>query len=317
MTQSQTKINILLTGATGFVGRQLLKKLSEQKEIDLRIATRINANIFSPEISVFAPIELESENNWQDIVKGCDVIIHAAARAHVMNEKANNPLEEFRKINSKPTLKLAEQAAISGVKRFIFISSIKVNGEFTTDKPFAADDLPHPDGPYALSKYEAEQGLQAIALKTGMEVVIIRPPLIYGPEVKGNFQRMLYWLKKGIPLPLGAVNNKRSFVSLENLNSLILACITNPRAANQIFLVSDDEDLSTTELLREIGYLINKPARLLPIPKFLLKWAAASLGKKEIYDRLCGSLQLDISKTKEMLSWKPQISVKEGLKAFI
>ncbi len=222
MTQSATnkRINLLLTGATGFVGRELLKKLSEQNDLSLRVASRAKDALFTAEISVFAPIELSASSNWQTMIKGCDLIIHAAARAHIMNEKAKNPLEEFRKVNTAGTLNLARQAAEAGVKRFIFISSIKVNGESTTTNSFFADDLPNPSDPYALSKYEAEQGLLALAAKTGMEIVIIRPPLIYGPGVKGNFQRLLFCLQKGIPLPLGAVSNKRSFVSLENFISL-------------------------------------------------------------------------------------------------
>ncbi|MBA3536188.1 MAG: SDR family oxidoreductase [Tatlockia sp.] len=318
MKQSLVK-NILLTGATGFVGQQLLKKLAEQNDYALRIAVRTpKAQLFAPEICIYRSIDLSAQTNWTEVIEGCDLVIHAAARAHIMNEKAKEPLQEFRKVNTEGTLKLAAQAASSGVKRFIFISSIKVNGESTfANKPFSADDLPNPQDPYAISKYEAEQGLQELAAKTGMEVVIIRPPLVYGPGVKGNFQRMLFWLQKGLPIPLGAVTNKRSFVSIENLNSLILTCISNPRAANQVFLVSDGDDLSTTELLSRIGHLVNKPARLLPIPQILLSWAATLVGRKEIFERLCGSLQLDINKTKDMLDWKPQISVNEALEKML
>jgi UDP-glucose 4-epimerase len=318
MKQSLVK-TILLTGATGFVGQQLLKNLVEHNDLALRIAVRTpEAQLFAPGISVFRSIDLSAQTNWAEVVEGCDVVIHAAARAHIMNEKAKDPLQEFRKVNTEGTLNLAAQAAKSGVKRFIFISSIKVNGESTSaNKPFSADDLPNPQDPYAISKYEAEQGLQELAAKTGMEVVIIRPPLIYGPGVKGNFQRMLFWLQKGLPLPLGAVNNKRSFVSIENLNSLIMTCISNPRAANQVFLVSDGDDLSTTELLRRISHLINKPARLLPIPQILLSWAATVVGRKEIFERLCGSLQLNINKTKDLLDWEPQVSVDEALEMIL
>lgn len=314
MKQSLDK-SILLTGATGFLGQQLLKKLAEHQNLALRIAVRTSeSQLFAPGISVFRALDLSTQTNWTDAVEGCDVVIHAAARAHIMNEKAKNPLQEFRKINTEGTMNLAAQAAASGVKRFIFISSIKVNGESTSlNKPFVAEDLPNPQDPYAISKYEAEQGLQDLAAKTGMEVVIIRPPLIYGPGVKGNFQRMLFWLQKGLPLPLGAVKNNRSFVSIDNLNSLIMTCISNPRAANQVFLVSDDEDLSTTELLRRIGHLMNKPARLLPIPQILLSLAATVVGRKEIFERLCGSLELNINKTKDLLDWKPQVSVNEAL----
>lgn len=308
-------MKILLTGATGFVGRQLVKQLVNEKDISLNLALRSGKETYASEISVFAPMNLTADTDWQEALIGCDVVIHAAARAHIMDDRSENPLQEFRKINTEATLNLAKQAAGLGLKRFIFISSIKVNGELTqTNQPFTADDLPNPCDPYAISKHEAEEGLRQIASTTKMEVVVIRPPLIYGPGVKGNFQRLLTWLQKGIPLPLGAITNKRSFVALENLTSLIINCLTNPRAANQVFLVSDGEDLSTTELLRRIGFSINKPVYLLPIPQFLLKYAATLLGKKEVFERLCGSLQVNISKTKELLDWEPEVSVSEALK---
>ncbi|CDZ78817.1 GDP-6-deoxy-D-mannose reductase [Legionella massiliensis] len=310
----QANKRILLTGATGFVGQQLVKTLIEQNEFSLRIAIRAKSEFPSDgKISVFKAMELSATTNWQDALAGCDVVIHTAARAHIMEDRAKDPLREFRKVNTEGTLNLARQAASSGVKRFIFISSIKVNGESTSaNQPFSADDLPNPTDPYAISKYEAEQGLQLIATKTGMDVVIIRPPLVYGPGVKGNFQRMLSGLKKKRPLPLGAIRNQRSFVSVDNLNSLIITCINHPRATNQVFLVSDDQDLSTTELLKQLSTALNRPVYLLPIPQIFLRWAAISLGKKAVFDRLCGSLQLNIDKTKEMLDWKPVQTVEEG-----
>ncbi len=312
-------MQILLTGATGFVGRQLLQELVKQQDLSLKIALRARGtDLVKPGISVFAPFDLSEQTNWRDALEGTEVVIHTAARAHILNEKAKDPLEEFRKINVEGTLNLARQAASLAVKRFIFISSIGVNGKSTpAHQAFSADDLPNPKDPYAISKYEAEQGLQELASKTGMELVIIRPPLIYGAGAKGNFQRLLFWLQKGLPLPLGAIKNKRSFVSIENLNSLIINCISNPRAANQIFLVSDDEDLSTTDLLRRIGNLINKPARLLPIPQVVLKCATTMLGQKEMYERLCASLLINMTKTKELLDWKPQKTVNEALKSFL
>lgn len=308
-------MKILLTGSTGFVGRQLVKQLVKEKDVSLNLALRSREEAFAPEISLFAPMDLAAHTDWQEALKGCDVVIHAAARVHIMDEKVKNPLQEFRRINTEGTLNLAAQAARSGVKRFIFISTIKVNGELTlANQSFTADDLPNPLDPYAISKYEAEQGLKQIAATTKMEVVIIRPPLVYGAGVKGNFQRLLNWLQKGVPLPLGAITNKRSFVALENLSSLIMNCITNPRAANQVFLVSDGEDLSTTELLRRMGLSINKSVYLLPIPQFLLKYTAILLGKREVFERLCGSLQVNISKTKEFLDWEPEVSIYEALK---
>lgn len=310
----QRNSTILLTGATGFIGQQLINTLIDQNEFSLKIAIRAKSKFpVDSKISVFKGMELSATTNWHEALEGCNVVIHTAARAHIMEDKAEDPLREFRKVNTEGTLNLARQAANSGVKRFIFISSIKVNGESTpANHAFSADDLPNPTDPYAISKYEAEQGLQLIATKTGMEVVIIRPPLVYGPGVKGNFLRMLSGLQKRVPLPLGAIRNKRSFVSVDNLNSLIITCIYHPRAANQVFLVSDDHDLSTTELLKQLGSTLNKPVYLLPIPQILLRLAAVALGKKAMFDRLCGSLQLNIDKTKEMLDWKPVQTVEEG-----
>ncbi|MBA2655636.1 MAG: NAD-dependent epimerase/dehydratase family protein [Tatlockia sp.] len=309
-------MEILVTGATGFIGREMVKELAKNKEYHLKVALRtVIKTQFAPEIQVFSPFELIAETNWQEALSGTNLIIHAAARVHVLQETGKNPLNEFRKINVEGTLNLARQAAFSGVKRFIFISSIGVNGKSTlSNSPFTAEDLPNPHSPYAISKFEAEQQLQALAAETGMDCVIIRPPLVYGPNSKGNFQRLLTLLQTGLPLPLGAVYNKRSFVSLENLLSLILLCVEHPRAANQIFLVSDDEDLSTTELLKKIGKTINKPVRLIPIPQFILAWICSLLGKKALYERLCASLQINLSKTKEMLDWEPKKSLDEGLK---
>jgi len=258
--------------------------------------------------------DLTEQVNWEQVVAGQDVIIHSAARVHVMNDQSADPLVEFRKVNVDGTLNLAQQAAAAGVKRFIFISSIKVNGEGTLcGNPYTAFDTPAPQDPYGISKVEAEIGLRQIAEDTGMEVVIIRPVLVYGPGVKANFRSMMSWLNKGLPLPLGAVHNKRSLVSLDNLVDLIVTCIDHPAAANQTFLVSDGEDLSTTELLRRMGKALGKPARLLPIPASLLEMGATLLGKKEVAQRLLGSLQVDIEHTCDTLSWKPKVTVDEAL----
>lgn len=304
-------MQLLLTGATGFVGQQLVRALKKQAGLSLRLASR-GATARDAELPIFK-VDLSATSDWHEALEGCEVVIHTAARAHIMEDKAENPLQEFRKVNTVGTLNLAKQAAEAGVKRFIFISSIKVNGEATfANQPFTAADQPDPSDPYAISKYEAEQGLQNIAAKTAMEVVIIRPPLVYGPGVKGNLQRMLAWVEKKRPLPLGAIHNKRSFVSVDNLNSLIISCLNHPRAANQVFLVSDDQDLSTTELLKQLGRAINKPVYLLPFPQIILRWLALVLGKKAAFDRLCGSLQVDIEKTRLLLDWQPAQSVEEG-----
>lgn len=313
--KNKETLPILLTGASGFIGQALVKKLAACKNLRIRITTRRENNLY-PELNIecLSLKEISAQTDWNQALQGVKVVIHAAARAHIMKDKAANPLEEFRKVNREGTLNLARQAANAGVKRFIFISTVKVNGETTPKtQKFSAMDPPNPSDPYAISKYEAEQGLQLIAAKTGMEVVIIRPPLVYGSGVKGNFHRMLFWLQKGIILPLGAISNKRSLVSLGNLISLIETCIVHPKAANQIFLVSDGEDLSTTELLKRIGQALNKPACLLPIPPILLFWGAVVLGKKTVFNRLCGSLQVDMDRTKELLDWKPQLTVDQGL----
>ena len=232
-----------------------------------------------------------------------------------MNENAVDALAEFRKVNVEGTLRLAQCAAESGVKRFIFISSIKVNGESTLPgQPFKADDHPNPQDPYGVSKYEAEEALKRLGHDTGMEVVIIRPSLVYGPGVKANFLSMLSWLNKGFPLPLGSIRNQRSLVAIENLVSLIVTCIDHPSAANQTFLASDGEDLSTTQILRCLSKALGKPARLWPLPEVLLNLVASALGKQAVAQRICGSLQVDISKNRELLGWTPPINMDKAMR---
>ena len=232
-----------------------------------------------------------------------------------MRDEATDPLSEFRKVNVDATLNLAAQAANAGVRRFIFVSSVKVNGESTLPgKAFTAHQVPAPSDPYGISKWEAEQKLRFLASETGMEVVVIRPVLVYGPGVKANFLNMMKWLYKGVPLPLGAIHNKRSLVALDNLVDLIVTCIDHPRAGNQTFLVSDGEDLSTTELLQRMSRALGKRPRLLPVPAWMLETAANVLGKRSIAQRLCGSLQVDIEHTRERLGWTPPVSVDAALR---
>jgi len=256
-----------------------------------------------------------AENDWQPILKNIDIVIHVAGRAHIINDAAANPLAEFRKVNTDATLQLARQAAKAGAKRFIFISSIKVNGETTEPGyPFTPADQFVPTDPYGVSKYAAEQGLLALARETGMEVVIIRPPLVYGPNVKANFVSMIKWVRKGIPLPFGAIDNQRSLVALDNLLSFIIHCIDHPKAANEIFLISDGEDVSTTELLRRVARALGKKSRLVPVPVSWLRFVAELAGKEDVANRLLGSLQVDSSKARELLGWKPVITMDEQLK---
>ena len=304
----------LVTGANGFVGRSFCAALSRFGH-EVRGAVRsVNDQIDCVELVVVGSIS--AETGWSAALHGVDVLVHLAARVHVMHDTASDPLAEFRAANVDTTLNLARQAAAAGVKRFVFISSVKVNGESTQPgQAFTEADPPDPQDAYGQSKYEAEQGLRQISAQTGMEVVIIRPPLVYGLGVKANFFALMRAVQRGWPLPLGAITqNRRSLVALDNLVDLIVTCITHPAAANQTFLVSDGEDLSTTDLLRRMGQALGKPARLLPVPPALLKLGAALLGKPELAQRLCGSLQVDISKTRELLGWVPPLSVDEGLR---
>jgi nucleoside-diphosphate-sugar epimerase len=259
---------------------------------------------------------LAPETNWTASLKNVDGVVHLAARVHMMADKSADPLAEFRRINVDSTTTLARQAAAAGVKRFVFLSSIKVNGEFTEPgKPFTADDPPAPLDPYGISKHEAEQSLRRIAVETGMEVVIIRSPLVYGPDVKANFRAMMHWLAKGLPLPLAAVTkNRRSLVALDNLVDLIATCLDHPLVANQTFLVSDGEDLSTADLLKRMGSAMGHSTRLFYLPPVLLRLGAVVVNKPGLYRRLCGSLQVDISKTKQLLGWSPPVSLAEGLR---
>lgn len=304
-------MNIFLTGATGFIGKALLEELLKRNNKVIAavrgVATTLPENVSKAKLNDI--FELENTQMMQ----GVDTVIHCAARAHVLREHTTDPLIEFRKTNTIGTLNLAKQAIAAGVKRFIFLSSIGVNGRSTT-KAFTEDDVPSPDQDYAISKLEAENGLQKLASISGMEVVILRPPLVYGPNAPGNFGRLIKWLDKNIPLPLGAIYNKRSFVALDNLVDLIVTCIEHPAAANQVFLVSDGKDLSTTEFLNFISSALGKQSRLFPINQKILEFFLILFGKKDLAQQLCGSLQVDISKAKRLLNWTPIISVDEGIR---
>jgi nucleoside-diphosphate-sugar epimerase len=303
-------LNILVTGATGFLGKHLLSHL-ENKLSHITVLLRTENEQFTNSVVVS---RFNGDSDFNKAVVERDVIIHCAARVHVMNDTANDPLESFREVNTYGTLNLAQQAAAAGVKRFIFISSIKVNGESTElGKPFKDDYNFIPTDYYGLSKYEAEVGLRKIANETGMEVVIIRPPLVYGPGVKANFAAMMCLAAKGLPIPFGSITkNRRSLVSVYNLVDLIVNCIFHPNAANQTFLVSDDEDLSTAQMLKELSIALGKNSKMPFLPVKLFEIAGKITGKSAIVERLCGSLQVDVSKTKKLLNWQPPVSVKEG-----
>ncbi|WP_379865408.1 UDP-glucose 4-epimerase family protein [Marinobacter sp. M5B] len=307
--------NVLVTGSNGFVGRHLISGLCEHGLYNVRGAVRQVAGLSNSGIDTVMVGDMDAHTGWKSALHNVDVVIHTAARVHVMDDNARDPLGEFREVNVRGTLNLAQQAADNGVKRLIFISSIKVNGEETSaGMPYTAGDTPAPEDPYGISKLEAEQGLLAIAEETGIEVVIIRPPLVYGPGVKGNFSSLMKFVGKGMPLPLGAVHNKRSLVACTNLVDFIIRCIDHPSAANQVFLVSDGEDLSTTELLKALSTAAGRHPRLIPIPHALLNFGATVLGKKRIASRVLGSLQVDISKNSELLDWVPKAKVEEELK---
>lgn len=297
----------LVTGANGFVGTALCARLAAS---GVGVVPVVRSKSGLPHEVVVG--NLDASTDWRSVLAGCDAVIHLAARVHVMDDTAQNPLALYRATNLEATLNLARQAAQAGVKRFVYVSSIKVNGE-GGDVPYRETDAAAPEDAYAISKWEAEQGLHRIAADTGLEVVILRPPLVYGPGVKANFLNMMRWLHRGVPLPFGAIHNRRSLVALDNLVDFIVACLDYPAAANQTFLVSDGEDLSTTDLLRRMAAALNVPARLFPVPQNLLEAGFKVAGKSDLARRLCGSLRLDITKARTVLGWYPPVSVNEGL----
>lgn len=306
-----TMKKILVTGATGFIGKALVQELVEHQ---FRVIAGVRCVDKTQTIQQIELGDLASAKDLIATLQEVDVVIHLAARAHIMHDTTDDPLAEFRKVNTAGTLNLALQAAEAGVKRFIFISSIKVNGEMTdTNSPFQVELTAPPTDPYALSKYEAEHGLMSVAHTSGMEVVVIRPPLVYGTGVKANFATMINWLAKGVPLPLGAVHNKRSLVAMENLLSFIMLCITHPKAANETFLISDREDVSTTQLLQKIIKALHKKTLLLPVPVSWMSFAAVLLGKQNVAYRLFTSLLIDSSKATDLLGWEPVITMDKQL----
>ena len=306
--------SILLTGGSGFIGRAFIQRWLEQHQGELKLLVRNPLRDVPKGVTVVKVDSLSCRESELPVF-GVDVVVHCAARAHIMKDGVDDPLEAYREVNTLGTLNLARQAAAAGVRRFIFVSSIKVNGEQTpVGGCFTERDMPAPRDAYGVSKWEAEEGLRDIGANTGMDVVIIRPPLVYGAGVKGNFANMISLVRKGMPLPFGAIHNKRSLVALDNLIDLIFTCITHSNAANQTFLVSDGEDISTTQLLKGLAEAMRMPSRLIPIPATFLKYTAVLLGKGIVAQKLLGSLQVDISHTRESLNWAPPLTVKQGLK---
>ena len=306
-------MRIVVTGSNGFIGKALIQALLRQAHAII-LTTRAQSDSSASSNSFVVP-EINAITNWTTTLHGADAVIHLAARVHVMRDTADNPLKEFRSVNTEGTLNLARQAAAAGIRRFIFLSTIGVNGNATSPGKFFTETsaaLPH--DPYSVSKHEAEVGLRSIAASSGMEVVIIRPTLVHGSKAPGNFGKLTRLVAKGLPLPLASIQNRRSLVGIDNLVDFIITCLEHPAAANETFLVSDGEDLSTPDLIRRMARAMDRPARLLPVPKSVLMAAASMFGKRDMAQRLCGSLQVDISKARALLGWNPPVSIDEGLR---
>jgi nucleoside-diphosphate-sugar epimerase len=309
-------VKVLVTGASGFVGRALVHRLSSSADVDVFAGVRKRSDDIGASRSQVLLPDLSATGDWRHALAGIDVVAHLAARVHVMSDRAVDPLAEYRRVNVAGTLALAQQAAAVGVRRFVFFSSVKVHGEATpAGHAFREEDALTPTDPYGISKAEAEAALFALGKDTGMEVVVIRPPLVYGPGVRANFLAMMRWLARGVPLPLGAIHdNRRSLVAIDNLVDLVATSLRHPAAANNVFLVSDGDDLSTTELLRRIAAAMRIHPRLIPVPTPLLSAGASAFGMRHIWQRLGGNLQVDISKARELLGWRPPVTVDEGLR---
>lgn len=310
---------VLITGANGFIGSELINTLIQEKLYPLRVVVRKNCqHQFNKEIDVRTIDDISDETDWNNALVNCKTVIHLAARVHIMNDINPDLANEYNRVNVLGTLNLAKQAAKKGVKRFIFLSTIKVNGEQSPpNTPFTSDMPPAPEDPYAASKSEAERALTDLCKEVDMELVIIRPPLVYGPGVKGNFVSLIRWIQTGYPLPFGEIHNKRSLVSVYNLVNLIITCIEHPKAANQIFLVSDGEDLTTTDLIRKICFALGNKPKLIPIPSWILIGLSKLFRKSKALERLYGTLQVNIDKTCQTLSWKPIIDIDTSIQKMI
>jgi nucleoside-diphosphate-sugar epimerase len=307
--------HILITGATGFVGCALLEKLQDDPSLgQCHISLRSGScEDFEPTVCTMVG-NINASTDWRDSLVDIDIVVHLAARVHVLNDPDPFPLRAYREVNVDGTLNLLKQSAVAGVKRFIFLSSIKVNGEETMDgNKFSENSTPNPVDPYGVSKFEAEEGLKNFCREVGMEYVIIRPPLMYGPGVKANYQKLLDVIYRGIPLPFACINNRRSMLALGNLVDFLSVALTHPRAANQTFLLSDGEDVSSKELVEKISLAMGKQSRLMPLPVSMLKLIGALFGRSQAVSRLLGSLQIDSRKAREYLNWAPPLTVQEGI----
>lgn len=303
---------LMITGASGFVGAALCHRAVFDGH-------RVRGAVLPGELDrvprgvELCPIEsIGPQTSWKDALEEVDTIIHLAARVHIMSDDHPDPLEAFREVNTAGTRRLAEEAARLGVRRLVFISSIKVNGEETFGEPFKVTDAADPQDAYGLSKWEAELALYEIAERTGLEVVVIRPPLVYGPGVKANFRRLLGLVAREYPLPLGSIENRRSLIALDNLVDLLLEAATHPAAAGELFLAGDGEDLSTPEMIRRLAHAMGKNARLMPFPPGLIRVGTSLIGRQSSFQRLSGSLQVDISRARRVMGWKPPVTVDEA-----
>ena len=306
--------SVLITGAGGFIGRALCTRiLAENWQVRGTVRSESGVNRLPDGTEAISIRSIDSDTNWDDALRDIDTVVHLAARVHVVDDTCSDPLAEYRKVNVEGTKCLAVAAANAGVKRFIFISSIKVNGEGRASA-YSEEDEEAPEDPYGVSKWEAEQELRKISDTTGIEVVILRPPLVYGPGVKANFLQLFKIVERGIPLPLSSVKNRRSFIYLGNLIDVIITCINNPRVKGRTFLVNDREDVSTPELIRKIASTLGKPSRLFFIPPSLMRMAGKFIGKSAAIDRLFGSLTLDSTKIRKEIGWNPPYTMEYGLK---
>lgn len=305
---------VLITGANGFVGKGVLDRLARER-FSIRGAVREFVADRAATVDMVSVGDIGPTTDWSEALRGGEVVIHLAGRAHVIHERAADPLTEFRRINALGSQRLALMAAHAGVRRLVYVSSIKVNGEGTTERSFRATDAPQPMDAYAVSKYEAEQSLLNISRQTGLEVVIVRPPLVYGPGVRGNFLNLLEWVDHGVPLPLGSIQNRRSLLGLENFSDFLAVCATHPRAAGETFLISDGEDISTPDLIRGVAHALQKAPRIFRFPPKLLRLAATLSGRAAQCERLCGSLTIDSSKSRQLLQWNPPLTLEQGLQS--